>query len=530
MRRKRILKTKLLLTFVSFILCVLVGSLLLPDSTRGSCRINDITLEKVDNFTKLTIHAERPFEFVHSTLEKKDAKPYRIVIDCKDAVHNLPQRDFRRGLPSGMIKAIRTSQFQTEPDKIVRVVLDLDKPVIYKVVDKGENNKGSVAILTSQDPDFALWSAKKAADEAPEGDLASSVAPKKTSQETSTDKDDLLTSSKSANQSENSKLKEVKKKRTTFEKTLCFADTSETETYGKISEFVASKPETKKKDAEIAKKRSKPPADKVVLADAAASSDVFSVPKPDHRELRSEEFEREKGDPDLKREMGESYSVPPLPKAKEDKSSPETQKEASQKIESGGSAREQHVQQEQLASEKQTSSAVEGPEAIAPTTEEAKAAPPQNLTSEEEEIAVSGPQEQSPGEEETELPERGLVVSGPKGTPIEAISSRETVYYQSEGRRDPFAPLTESIRTELGEIPLPTFESLKLVGVLRDQAGNRALLEDVRGYGYIMKNGDKIKNGYVISVEEDQVIFQIQEYGWSKTMTLELFNRISKTR
>ncbi len=511
---------KLLLTFVSFILCVLVGSLLLPGSTRGSCRIDDISLEKVDNFTKLTIYAEKPFEFVHSTLETKDAKPYRIVIDCKDAIHNLPQHNFRSGLPSGMIKAIRTSQFQTEPDKIVRIVLDLNKPVIYKVVEKGENNKGSIAIVTSQDRDFALWSAREAADAAPEHRLASSVASRKTSKETS--KSDLQ-------RTENTSGKEVRKK-TSFEKALCFADTSEIETHGRISEVAASKPETKKKDAEIAKKTSKPAADKVVLADAAASSDIFSVPKPDHSKLQSEEVELKKGEAGVKKEMDESYSLPAAPKAKKDKSSSETQEEASQKIESGGSAREQHVQEEPLASEKQISSAVEAPEAIAPTTEETKVAPAQDLTSGEEEIAVSSPQEQPPGEEETQLPERGLVVSGPKGTPIEAISQRETVYYQSEGRRDPFAPLTESIRTELGEIPLPTFESLKLVGILRDEAGNRALLEDVRGYGYIMKNGDKIKNGYVVSVEEDKVIFQIQEYGWSKTMDLELFNRISKTR
>ena len=176
MRRKRTFKTKLLVTLVSIIFCALIGSLLMPDSIRGSSRINDISLEKVDNFTKLTIHAERPFEFVHSTLENEDGRPYRLVIDCKDAIHDLPQHNFRSGLPSGTIKAIRTSQFQTEPDRIVRIVLDLDKPVIYKVVEGGENNTGSVAILTAHDPNFTLWSAKEREEAAPEGRLTSSVS------------------------------------------------------------------------------------------------------------------------------------------------------------------------------------------------------------------------------------------------------------------------------------------------------------------------------------------------------------------
>ena len=104
------------------------------------------------------------------------------------------------------------------------------------------------------------------------------------------------------------------------------------------------------------------------------------------------------------------------------------------------------------------------------------------------------------------------------------IPQRGIIHYHGEGKRDPFVPLTERISTELGEIPLPIFESLKLVGVLKDEAGNRALLEDERGYGYILKNGDKIKNGHVVSVEDNKVIFQIHEYGWSKTIALELSN------
>jgi Tfp pilus assembly protein PilP len=119
-------------------------------------------------------------------------------------------------------------------------------------------------------------------------------------------------------------------------------------------------------------------------------------------------------------------------------------------------------------------------------------------------------------------PESLIVVSQPEGTELEAVFQRKVIYYQGEDRRDPFAPLTERISTDFGKIPLPMFESLKLVGVLKDEEGNRALLEDEKGYGYILKSGDKIKNGYVVSVEDNKVIFQIEEYGWSRTIALEL--------
>ncbi|MFQ6033186.1 MAG: hypothetical protein ACE5K2_09730, partial [Candidatus Zixiibacteriota bacterium] len=146
-----------------------------------------------------------------------------------------------------------------------------------------------------------------------------------------------------------------------------------------------------------------------------------------------------------------------------------------------------------------------------------------DLTTREEEVAFLSPEEKST-EENAGSPESLVVISKPEGTVLEVVPQRKIIHYHGEGERDPFVPLTERISTEIGEIPLPAFESLKLVGILKDEAGNRALLEDERGYGYIMKNGDKIKNGYVISVEDDKVIFQIQEYGWSKTMALELSN------
>jgi len=504
MRRKKILKMKLFFTLVSFILCAAIGSLLLPGSVRGSCRINDISLEKVDNFTKLTIYADKPFEFVHSTLEKKEGKPYRVIIDCRDAVHSLPQHNFKKGLPSGTIKAIRTSQFQTEPEKIVRIVLDLDKPVIYKVAEKGENKRGAIAILTAQAPGFPLWAAVKNEKGASKTKSAYSSFVEKTGEQKSQAEDNVLTLSENRSRfdlerPENAKKKKVKK-RTTFEKPLSFGDTSEINTEKKVWQVSMAEPKSEKKNIEIKKKALGQISERTVLATAAASPEVFSVPNRKDKKLQSEQVEDKKVGTDVERGAAKSSS-----------------KHFGEK---------EYIQKEPLLSQEQTISSADE---VEKATKAAKEPPEENktdslnLTAKEGKVALLNPEEKST-KEKAGAPESLVVVFKPEGTILEVVPQRGIIHYHGEGKRDPFVPLTERISTELGELPLPMFESLKLVGILKDKAGNRALLEDEREYGYIMKNGDKIKNGHVVSVEDNKIIFQIHEYGWSKTIALELTN------
>ena len=82
--------------------------------------------------------------------------------------------------------------------------------------------------------------------------------------------------------------------------------------------------------------------------------------------------------------------------------------------------------------------------------------------------------------------------------------------------------MSQEIDLEFGEIPLASVDNLKLVGTLEDGSGYKALLEDDRGYGYLLNSGDRVKNGYVVNVFENKVFFQIEEYGWSRVISLEL--------
>ena len=109
-----------------------------------------------------------------------------------------------------------------------------------------------------------------------------------------------------------------------------------------------------------------------------------------------------------------------------------------------------------------------------------------------------------------------------KGLKIEAFPKRKLVTYRSGGYRDPFKPLIGTGGVQLIAGKLPTIENLKLVGIIEEESGNRALFEDSEGNGYILKPLDPVNNGYLVSVKKDKAIFQITEYGWTRTVALNL--------
>jgi len=112
-----------------------------------------------------------------------------------------------------------------------------------------------------------------------------------------------------------------------------------------------------------------------------------------------------------------------------------------------------------------------------------------------------------------------------QGTMVAEFPKRLVIKYHSRSQRDPFATLVDE--TKVSNSPtqrqVPNVEGLKLVGVIEaDNNKNQALFEDKQGYGYILKSGDKVQKGYVLRVESNRVYFQIFEYGWSRTIALNL--------
>jgi hypothetical protein len=111
--------------------------------------------------------------------------------------------------------------------------------------------------------------------------------------------------------------------------------------------------------------------------------------------------------------------------------------------------------------------------------------------------------------------------SAPAGVHVDTTPKRQVVDYVSMGLKDPFAPLVGAGSGRIVE-GLPSLENLRLVGILEDPEISRALLEDAEGNGYMLKPNDKIKGGYLVAVTDNKAIFQVTEYGWTRTVALEL--------
>ncbi len=472
------------------------------NSAQASCRIENISLERAGKFTKVTVYADQPWEMVHSTEPAKDGKPYRVIIDCRDALFALPQNNFEQGLPGGTIQRIRTSQYQVVPEKIVRVVLDVKGPVVYKVLDSTDKRKATIALLTAQDANFPMWSAASQSKEYAPGAMVKNVAPTAPSQS------------------------EPAWKKADYPKALSYADTGESMVASRQQAAVSSKPETK----------AAPEKATTILADAGQNT---VQPKAVRRKITKSPqplgptFERksltDKGTEDKVKSAQSAEKLVSAPvsseKAEEVKTQPTASSESKQAL-AQRTPRRRRINRyptplgpyPEEAAVAQVSQPAENAKPQEPATEVA-AKPAGTIV---EGIGkILGPE--SVVAKETHLVPESLMVAQ-EGTQMEADLSpqRKLVTYHPGTRKDPFVPLTEKKDMTFGVAPLPLFENLRLVGILQDQAGNRALLEDEMGWGYILMAGDRIRNGYVINVEDDKAAFQVEEYGGYRTAVLEL--------
>ena len=108
------------------------------------------------------------------------------------------------------------------------------------------------------------------------------------------------------------------------------------------------------------------------------------------------------------------------------------------------------------------------------------------------------------------------------GIKIESFPKRKLVKYKAGSLRDPFRPLIGSGGGNLAAGEIPAVENLSLVGVFEEDEGKKALFEDTEGNGFLFKSGDRVQNGYLVAVRNDKAVFQVTEYGWTRTVALKL--------
>jgi hypothetical protein len=438
-----------------------------------------------------------PFQFSHQIAKANDGKPFRVLIDIFPSVHNLGQKSFVN-LPSSVIKSIRTSQYAVNPEKIVRIVCDLSKESVYRI----EKRDGSVFLFIpdKSNSGFPAWASndnrkietvKATPDKpvelketkplvmvpssimTPEMKMESIPVSDKGVQPESTyykaQKSGMMEKEWAQSVPSRSPVKSKQEKKPVVERpsvSTKYADTDTKIVKSKKKSVPKAPNKTTKPSVQITQEKFKVPSQPLVLiepiniADDKKDIEIVSAPK---KEIASK---TDKEKPVVKKKT---------PAMTEKSSKPKIEKKTTVKV------------------------AVKSP-----ALEEEKAKKPTSRF-----------------RRQPSLPARL------KGTIVAEFPKRMVIKYKPTLSRDPFASLIGEKKSGDGfnEKKLLDIETAQLVGILESTSGkNRALVEDLDGYGYILKQGDKIKKGYVSKIYSDKALFQLFEYGWSRAHALHLDN------
>lgn len=101
------------------------------------------------------------------------------------------------------------------------------------------------------------------------------------------------------------------------------------------------------------------------------------------------------------------------------------------------------------------------------------------------------------------------------------IIREKRYYYQAFNRRDPFQSLIVG-EYEQSQFELVDINAVTLVGVLSGGVEKYAMLEDSNGFAYILKAGDPVRNGSVVSVGDRTVVARVTLYGQTSSVTLNI--------
>jgi hypothetical protein len=84
--------------------------------------------------------------------------------------------------------------------------------------------------------------------------------------------------------------------------------------------------------------------------------------------------------------------------------------------------------------------------------------------------------------------------------------------YDPAGRRDPFKNLLAGKdvkdKAAAGSIPQLTIDDTTLVGIVKAKQKLTAIVSGPQGFPFFIKPGDRFADGYVLSINESQVVFR----------------------
>lgn len=102
---------------------------------------------------------------------------------------------------------------------------------------------------------------------------------------------------------------------------------------------------------------------------------------------------------------------------------------------------------------------------------------------------------------------------------------RENSYYYSAfNRRDPFRSLIVGDFVLDKKMTPVDMARVELVGIVRGELDRFALLEDDKGFSYILRIGDRVKNGSVVAIGDESMVARVTNFGQTRKLTLHLAN------
>ena len=464
---------------------ILVAVAVVTSAPLQAARVNNVHLSYQDGHTVARIDVEGTIRFTHQTEIAKDGKPYRVILDILSATHNLGAKNFLE-LQTNSVQHLRTSQYQVKPEKVVRLVFDMKRETPYRV----ESDNASVTLYFSDKSgqSFAAWSSAQA--------VAATNSEKAVPQKT-------------APMAQRPEVKVVPEK---------------------PAVTVAEKNASIEKDRQTSLAPSKPTAQTQPKQKPAASESKTKVVQGDeHYGPAFVTPAPATSKPVIAEKPTESTPANQEVASKERMPAPQSTKPMAQSTAPQTKAASQPAVTAEPKAEKPVVAAA--PEKPAPATtapaakkEQPKAAPNKDASKAKAMAKAKAEEDQDAAKKSTARFRRNADRKI-KGTVVAEFPKRLVIKYKSGGKRDPFETLINETKTVNNPIEarVPNVEGLRLVGVIEAGDGsNSALCEDKDDYGYILKAGDKVQKGYVLRVAADRVYFQIFEYGWSRTVALNL--------
>ena len=461
---------------ITVLLAVLLGA----SSVMGVSRVTNVLLSHEPGQTVAHIDVEGEVRFAHQVEIAKDGKPHRVIVDILSATHHLGGKTFR-DVPKCIVQAVRTSQYSVTPEKTVRVVFDMDHETVYQIVAKGQHVK--VSFPDPKAKAFAEWSTHQVV-------MAMLNTPAKTpevvvaqkSDRTAAELNSALDSDRMASLAGDRKVP-TKAQRPVQKPTAQAAPapvknvaveplTGSARQYSDRSQF----------EIEVEAPTVLAAAPKPIVTKAAPQPKVASAVEPTPKKVAT------------KKAIKQSKPVSSKPLVLIDKPSTPQPKKKTPAVKKNSKATPAKAD-----SDEPTAKLEETKKQPAKSTKKAKS---------------------------TARFRRSPVESSKiKGSLVAEFPQRLVIKYASKGYRDPFETLINEARVFDSPMAerIPNIDGLKLVGVIESFGDeNSALFEDGDSYSYILRAGDKVRKGYVLRVEQDRVFFQIFEYGWSRTVAMNI--------